>query len=123
MAAKILSTQDPGVKAGNGSSLFALPAVVSACELRKSRLFSLQPLIVSCRTVNSTAYTFTYGQLIDEFHTNEEVATVGLTTFVLGLGLGPMLLAPLVRFPLERSLLDLVLMVVRASSTAGNQSI
>ena len=40
-------------------------------------------------------YTSTYDQMERRFDTSREVATVGLTTFVLGLAIGPMLLAPL----------------------------
>ena len=39
-----------------------------------------------------------YLQLEKEFHISQEVATVGLTTYVLGLGLGPMFLSPLSEF-------------------------
>lgn len=37
-------------------------------------------------------YTSTYKQLETDFHVSREVATLGLTTFVCGLGLGPMFL-------------------------------
>lgn len=40
-------------------------------------------------------YTSTYAQLEEEFNCSREVATVGLSMFILGLGLGPMLLGPL----------------------------
>ena len=54
----------------------------------------------TCVTCTSSLYTATYAQLMAEFGTSEIVATVGLSLFVMGLGLGPMLLAPLseVRF-------------------------
>lgn len=39
-----------------------------------------------CVTTNSTIYTFTYDQIIPEFGTTREVATIGLTSFVIGLG-------------------------------------
>lgn len=32
---------------------------------------------------------------MDEFHVSREVATLGLSTFVIGLAVGPMMLAPL----------------------------
>lgn len=51
-----------------------------------------------CVTTNSTIYTFTYDQILPEFDTSREVATLGLTTFVIGLGLGPLFLAPLSEF-------------------------
>lgn len=49
-------------------------------------------------TVNSTAYTFTYGQLEREFHSSREVNTLGLSLFVVGLACGPLFLAPLSEF-------------------------
>lgn len=49
-------------------------------------------------TCASALYTSTYGQLTAAFHVSREVATVGLTTYVCGLGLGPMLLGPLSEF-------------------------
>ena len=48
-----------------------------------------------CVTCASSLYTMTYEQLEDEFGCSEEVATLGLSLFVIGLGLGPMLLGPL----------------------------
>lgn len=46
-------------------------------------------------TCTSSIYTSTYGQLMEEFHCSQIVATLGLSLFVVGLGLGPMLLGPL----------------------------
>lgn len=40
-------------------------------------------------------YTLTYAQLTREFHVSRVVATLGLSLFVIGLGVGPMVLAPL----------------------------
>jgi len=51
-----------------------------------------------CVTCASALYTFTYTQIEPEFHVSREVATVGLSTFVCGLALGPMFLAPLSEF-------------------------
>ena len=48
-----------------------------------------------CVTCASSLYTMTYGQLEEEFGSDEIVATLGLSLFVIGLGLGPMLLGPL----------------------------
>src|ERR1700712_4523162 len=53
---------------------------------------------VDLSTYTSSVYTTTYDQLIHEFHTSKEVVTLGLSLYVLGLGLGPMLLAPLSEF-------------------------
>ncbi|KAK4105190.1 MFS general substrate transporter [Parathielavia hyrcaniae] len=42
-----------------------------------------------CVTNASASYTSTYGQMNDEFGTSRLVATLGLSTFVLGIALGP----------------------------------
>lgn len=71
-------------------------------------------------------YTSTYGQITKEFRCSQIVATLGLSLFVMGLGLGPMILSPLSEvlfFPdtwirgLHRELVD-----TTNSSTAENQS-
>lgn len=49
-------------------------------------------------TCASALYTSTYDQLEPEFNVSREVATVGLSIFVAGLGLGPMFLGPLSEF-------------------------
>lgn len=51
-----------------------------------------------CVTCASALYTTTYDQLEREWHISRELATVGLTTFVCGLALGPMVLSPLSEF-------------------------
>lgn len=43
-------------------------------------------------------YTSTYSQLTEEFHCSRIVATLGLSLFVMGLGVGPMILGPLSEF-------------------------
>lgn len=48
-----------------------------------------------CVTCTSSLYTSTYDQIQKEFSCSRIVATLGLSLFILGLGLGPMLLAPL----------------------------
>lgn len=48
-----------------------------------------------CVTCTSTLYSFTYGQLTVDFGVSREVATLGVSIFVAGLGLGPMVLSPL----------------------------
>ena len=35
-------------------------------------------------------YTLTYSQITEEFHISRVVATLGLSLFVIGLGVGPM---------------------------------
>ena len=54
--------------------------------------------------MTSSLYTTTYDQLMEEFHTSQEIATLGLSLFVFGLGLSPMFLGPLSEV---RVLLDL----------------
>ncbi|KAK5046398.1 hypothetical protein LTR84_008200 [Exophiala bonariae] len=51
-----------------------------------------------CVTCTSSLYTITYGQMNAEFGTTRFQATIGLATFVFGLGIGPMLLGPLSEF-------------------------
>lgn len=51
-----------------------------------------------CVTCASALYTSTYPQLEGEFGVSRLVVTIGLTTFVCGLGLGPMFLSPLSEF-------------------------
>ena len=48
-----------------------------------------------CVTCTSSLYTSTYGQITEEFNCSQIVATLGLSLFVMGLGIGPMLLGPL----------------------------
>lgn len=40
-------------------------------------------------------YTLTYAQITTEFQVSRTVATLGLSLFVMGLGIGPMVLGPL----------------------------
>lgn len=51
-----------------------------------------------CVTCASAAYTSTYEQLQEDFQISRIVATLGLSIFVVGLGLGPLFLAPLSEF-------------------------
>ena len=52
----------------------------------------------TCVTCTSSMYTLTYGQITGEFGVSRVVATLGLSVFVMGLGVGPMLLSPLSEF-------------------------
>lgn len=52
----------------------------------------------TCVTCASSLYTSTYAQLEEEFHCSRIVVTLGLSIFVAGLGIGPMLLGPLSEF-------------------------
>lgn len=47
---------------------------------------------MTIRTCTSSLYTMTYGQITEEFNVSEVVATLGLSLFVVGLGIGPMIL-------------------------------
>nr|POF04486.1 efflux pump atb [Quercus suber] len=66
--------------------------------LRKWCIVLIGSSCALCVTCASALYTSTYRQLEQEFHVSREVATLGLTTFVVGLGLGPMILSPLSEF-------------------------
>lgn len=55
-------------------------------------------LTLSSSTCASSLYTSTYDQIIPYFHCSREVATLGLSLFVMGLGIGPMFLGPLSEF-------------------------
>jgi hypothetical protein len=55
-------------------------------------IVSTTSLCVAC---TSSLYVGTYGQLEKEFQASEIVVTLGLSLFVIGLGLSPMVLAPL----------------------------
>ncbi|KAL2696061.1 hypothetical protein AAEP93_003361 [Penicillium crustosum] len=48
-----------------------------------------------CVTCASSIYTTTYAQLMSEFGCSQEVATLGLSFFIWGLGIGPLFLSPL----------------------------
>ena len=52
----------------------------------------------TCVTCTSSMYTLTYGQITQEWHVSRVVATLGLSLFVMGLGIGPMVLGPLSEF-------------------------
>ena len=51
-----------------------------------------------CVTCTSSLYTMTYDQMNEEFGSSRIVATLGLSLFVIGLGLSPMALGPLSEF-------------------------
>ncbi|OQE16987.1 hypothetical protein PENSTE_c022G01609 [Penicillium steckii] len=48
-----------------------------------------------CVTCTSSIYTTTYSQTMSEFHHSQEIATLGLSLFIWGMGVGPLLLSPL----------------------------
>ncbi|KAI5288832.1 hypothetical protein KEM54_004808 [Ascosphaera aggregata] len=49
-------------------------------------------------TCQSSIYTTTYDQIIPRFHASRELATLGLSSFIFGMGIGPLFLAPLSEF-------------------------
>ncbi|KAE8144642.1 major facilitator superfamily domain-containing protein [Aspergillus avenaceus] len=51
-----------------------------------------------CVTCTSSMYTVTYDQIMEEFDCSREVATLGLSFFIWGLGVGPLFLGPLSEF-------------------------
>ncbi|KAI1146709.1 MFS general substrate transporter [Nemania diffusa] len=65
---------------------------------RKWLLVILVGLGSLCVTCASSIYTATYGQMNPEFGQSDLVATVGLSTFVLGIASGPLFLGPLSEF-------------------------
>lgn len=65
---------------------------------RKWAIILLVASTTLCYTCTSSLYTSTYDQITVEFDCSEIVATVGLSLFIGGLGLGPMVLAPLSEF-------------------------
>ncbi|MCJ1247110.1 hypothetical protein MMC30_004321 [Trapelia coarctata] len=65
---------------------------------RKWVLVLLVSSTTLCTCCTSSLYTSTYEQITVEFKCSELVATIGLSLFIGGLGLGPMLLAPLSEF-------------------------
>ncbi|KAI1104428.1 putative bicyclomycin resistance protein [Jackrogersella minutella] len=51
-----------------------------------------------CVTCTSSIYASTYDQMNPEFHISSIVGTLGLSLFVLGIALGPLLMSPLSEF-------------------------
>ncbi|KAI0138886.1 MFS general substrate transporter [Xylariaceae sp. FL1272] len=65
---------------------------------RKWILVVLVGLGSLCVTCTSSIYSATYDQMKPEFGMSDELATAGLSTFVLGIALGPLFLGPLSEF-------------------------
>lgn len=70
----------------------------SLSKTRKWVIVAIVSAGSTCVTCASSMYTLTYGQITTEFHVSRVVATLGLSLFVMGLGLGPMILGPLSEF-------------------------
>ncbi|KAG5984023.1 hypothetical protein E4U55_006388, partial [Claviceps digitariae] len=51
-----------------------------------------------CVTCASSIYTSTYAKMEADFHNSRIVSVLGLSTFVLGIAIGPMILSPLSEF-------------------------
>ncbi|KAE9368868.1 MFS general substrate transporter [Stipitochalara longipes BDJ] len=58
-------------------------------------IISLSSASVAC---DSAIYTATYKQITTEFHCSELTATIGLSMFILGMGIAPLFLSPLSEF-------------------------
>ncbi|KAF2719200.1 MFS general substrate transporter [Polychaeton citri CBS 116435] len=69
-----------------------------ASHLRKWSIVLIVSSSAFCVTCASAMYTVTYSQLQPEFGISREVATLGLSLYVVGLGIGPMFLSPLSEF-------------------------
>ncbi|KAM0277876.1 hypothetical protein ACHAQH_005508 [Verticillium albo-atrum] len=65
---------------------------------RKWLIVTLVSAASLCVTAASSIYTSTYLQMDAEFGSSRIVSTLGLSTFVLGISLGPMFLSPLSEF-------------------------
>ena len=70
----------------------------SFSKIRKWTIVLIVSSGSTCVTCASSMYTLTYSQITEEFHVSRVVATLGLSLFVMGLGLGPMILGPLSEF-------------------------
>ncbi|KAB8227373.1 MFS transporter [Aspergillus alliaceus] len=62
---------------------------------RKWLVVTIVSLCSLCVACTSSIYTTTYDQLFNKFHCSREVATLGLSLFVFGMGFGPLISGPL----------------------------
>lgn len=67
----------------------------SLSTLRKWSIVLIVSSTSLCVACTSSLYTGTYAQVMEEFGSDLTVTTLGLSMFVVGLGLSPMILAPL----------------------------
>ncbi|KAL4877097.1 efflux pump antibiotic resistance protein [Aspergillus karnatakaensis] len=65
---------------------------------RKWVMVAIVSLSSLCITYTSSIYSATYGQITVQFGVSKIAATVGLSVFIFGMGLGPMFVAPLSEF-------------------------
>ncbi|KAI9818934.1 MAG: hypothetical protein M1827_007756 [Pycnora praestabilis] len=70
----------------------------SMSKPRKWLIVMIVSMSSLCVTCTSSLYTSTYDQITKEFQCSQIVATLGLSLFVIGLGIGPMVLGPLSEF-------------------------
>ncbi|KAG6014653.1 hypothetical protein E4U41_004794, partial [Claviceps citrina] len=70
----------------------------SFSSTRKWLITLLVSHVSFCVTCASSIYTTTYAKMEADFHNSRIVSVLGLSTFVLGIALGPMLLSPLSEF-------------------------
>ncbi|KAF2396958.1 MFS general substrate transporter [Trichodelitschia bisporula] len=80
----------------NGDSDPESPRQLS--KLRKWIIVMVVATASLCVTCVSSMYTSTYNQITVEFGCSRIVATLGLSIYVVGLGIGPMILSPLSEF-------------------------
>lgn len=62
---------------------------------KKTRVTLILAIMVLSFTYNSTAFALSATPLQQHFHTSAEVTTLGLSLYVLGFALGPLLMGPL----------------------------
>ncbi|KAM0561032.1 hypothetical protein ACHAPJ_003532 [Fusarium lateritium] len=67
-------------------------------KMRKWIIVSIVSFASFCVTCASSIYTSTYSQMEAEFGNAREVSILGLSLFVLGIALGPMLMSPMSEF-------------------------
>ncbi|KAL9603808.1 MAG: hypothetical protein Q9219_000917 [cf. Caloplaca sp. 3 TL-2023] len=99
---QVCNSRDPTV---TGMALHA--SATTKCMLKKARRNEdMTRKKKRSRTCTSSMYTSTYGQITKDFDCSQIVATLGLSLFVIGLGIGPMLLGPLSETMLVARFLD-----------------
>ncbi|KAH7143485.1 major facilitator superfamily transporter [Dactylonectria macrodidyma] len=67
----------------------------SMSKIRKWIIINIVCMATLCVTCASSIYTTTYTHMIAEFSTTPFITTIGLSIFVLGIALGPLLTSPL----------------------------
>jgi hypothetical protein len=77
---------------------------------------------VICRTCTSSLYTLTYDQITVEYGCSRLIATLGLSLFVAGLGLGPMVRSPFAYFSVPIFLCEILPPLFRKCRALANNS-